>query len=417
MKKVKRIVSTVLAGLTLLSAVPAVSATEVKVSKPKVTVSNTSKGIKISWKKAKNAKKYVVMRKLSTAKKYNAVKTSNSSKAGSYVDKSAKAGKKYKYTVKAVNGSKSATSSAKTIVRLKAPKLKDYTEKEGYVYFKWDKVSGAKKYEVYYALVKNGKTGKYKLAEKSSYRSYYEFKYENAVIKYKVRAINGKSKSEFSKVLKKDFIDAPDFYVTLASDYSCVELSWDEIDNVDGYRIYRSTQKGKRGELWKDLKNEDCTADDTYGNLFGDDYVSFIEKDTEVEEGVTYYYTIVAYDGKRESFESSDSAKYQSAACVLKVGETNTEIADEYKLIQDMMEEMGYTYSFESEDESILKVDEKFNLIGISEGKTNLICKMTIEEDGMSVKQEIKVPVKVLPADNAETPETPAIQPTEGAIV
>ena len=54
--------------------------------KTTVSVSNTSSGVNVSWKKVSGAKSYKVYRKASGAKKYSVVKKTNS-KTVKYLDK------------------------------------------------------------------------------------------------------------------------------------------------------------------------------------------------------------------------------------------------------------------------------------------------------------------------------------------
>ena len=123
-------------------AVGSISVSAASVKKPtKVKAVNVTKGIKITWKKVKGAKKYRVYRgkkKLTTTKKTK------------YTDKKAKAGKTYKYTVKAVKGKKvSKKSKAYKVVRLTKPKMTAVTSAMEGASVQWKKVKGAKKYMVY----------------------------------------------------------------------------------------------------------------------------------------------------------------------------------------------------------------------------------------------------------------------------
>lgn len=73
-------------------------------------VATSSSAIKITWKKAKNAKKYQVYRATSKNGKYKKVKTL---KKRTFVNKGLKSGKKYFYKVRAINGKKKGKFSAK----------------------------------------------------------------------------------------------------------------------------------------------------------------------------------------------------------------------------------------------------------------------------------------------------------------
>ncbi len=117
---------------------------------PKVTVSNLSSGVKVSWNKITGAKGYYVYRKASGAKSYTKIATIKSGSTLSYTDKTAKAGTKYYYTVKAYNGSTvSSTKSSDIIKRLTMPALKSVASDKSGITFKWSKVTGAEGYIVY----------------------------------------------------------------------------------------------------------------------------------------------------------------------------------------------------------------------------------------------------------------------------
>ena len=112
-----------LSSLIIISIISAGTTAFAKesVSAAKIKLANTSKGVQITWNKAKGAKRYELLRKASGAKKYSVLKSLNA-KAKSFIDKKVKAGKKYSYALKAINGGASASSESKSIMRLTAPK-------------------------------------------------------------------------------------------------------------------------------------------------------------------------------------------------------------------------------------------------------------------------------------------------------
>lgn len=143
MKKTTKIVSAAMATLMAAStlAVGSISVSAASLKKPtKVKAVNVTKGIKITWKKVKGAKKYQVFRgkkKIKTVSK----KT--------YTDKKAKAGKTYKYYVKALKGKKkSKKSKAAKVVRLTKPTVSSVKNIKSGSAVSWKKVKGAKKYYV-----------------------------------------------------------------------------------------------------------------------------------------------------------------------------------------------------------------------------------------------------------------------------
>jgi len=164
----------------------------------KVTITSVKSvdynAVKVTWKKAKNAKKYEVYRATSKNGSYKKVKTTT---ARSYTNTKLVTGKKYYYKVRAVNGKKKGSFSTK---KYAVPKLKKTTGVKVVAGSKsikvsWSKVSGAKGYQVYRAVGKDGSYKKVKTTTGISYtdsnvkagKNYY----------YKVRAyrvVNGNNR-------------------------------------------------------------------------------------------------------------------------------------------------------------------------------------------------------------------------------
>ena len=128
-KKCKRAAALLMAMIftmvTVFSAVsmPAYAAakTPAKVAGVKATATSAS-SIKITWKKAKNAKKYQVYRATSKKGKYKKVKTTTKE---SFINKHLKSGKKYYYKVRAINGKKKGKFSKKVYAVTKKASLSD----------------------------------------------------------------------------------------------------------------------------------------------------------------------------------------------------------------------------------------------------------------------------------------------------
>ena len=162
---------------------------------PKVTVSNLSSGVKVSWGKISGAKGYYVYRKTSSGT-YTKIATIKSGTTVSYTDKTAKAGTKYYYTVKAYNGSYvSSTKSSDIIKRIAMPTLKSAVSGKSGITFKWGTVTGAEGYIVYR---KTGSGSWVKLATvkggtKSSYLD--KSAKKGTTYTYTVRAYSGASQS------------------------------------------------------------------------------------------------------------------------------------------------------------------------------------------------------------------------------
>jgi fibronectin type 3 domain-containing protein len=75
-----------------------------RLTQPVVTLSNVTKGVKISWKKITGATGYIVYRKTASGS-WSRIKTITSASTLSYTDTTGKNGTTYYYTVKAYSGS------------------------------------------------------------------------------------------------------------------------------------------------------------------------------------------------------------------------------------------------------------------------------------------------------------------------
>ena len=255
--------------------------------KTTVSVSNTSNGVNVSWKKVTGAKSYKVYRKAPGAKKYSAVKSTNN-KTVKYLDKKVSVGKTYSYQVVAINGKIKTTSKAKSIKRLLAPKnLKlqayvkntdctinannvediigsdgDYDklyENVSGIKLTWTKSKGATKYDIY------SKFNNYKYYDKvaSTKNTSYidEQTYDAGTYYYKIVARNGSSSSAYS--VTKKIVYVPNSIITAASVSGGMKVQWMTADGCDGYKLYRSPN-GKTGTyslVSKIAKNKDSYQD------------------------------------------------------------------------------------------------------------------------------------------------------------
>ncbi len=137
-----------------------VSGTNAGISKPKlISIANSKSGVVLKWKKVSKAKGYYIYRKKEGGS-YKKIKKITSGKTVKYTDKSMAAGKKYVYTVKAYNGSKTSSCDKKglTIRRLTNPSMLSASGTRSGIKVKWKKVKSAVTYDIY----RKKKGGKYK---------------------------------------------------------------------------------------------------------------------------------------------------------------------------------------------------------------------------------------------------------------
>ena len=162
-------------------------------------VSNTSSGIKVSWKKVSGASGYIVYRKAKGGKWKQIGKTSKLY----YVDKKAKSGTSYSYAVCAYSGSSKSyyDTDGLSLRRLVAPKISVANKKTG-ILINWKKVTGASGYYVY------RKEGSGKWKKITTLKSNAKIKYldkktkKKKTYQYRVTTYYGKSVSANSNTKK-----------------------------------------------------------------------------------------------------------------------------------------------------------------------------------------------------------------------
>ena len=167
-------------------------------STPKVTsLSNIDSGITVKWGKTAGATGYYVYRK--TTGGWTKVATIKGAGTLSHIDKTAKAGVTYKYTVKAYYGSYTSSNKASSdFRRLTTPTLQSVTSSKSGITFTWGKVAGATGYNVYR---KTGNGGWQKIAtvKGTSTVKYLDKTAKKGVTyKYTVRAYYGTSTSYYN---------------------------------------------------------------------------------------------------------------------------------------------------------------------------------------------------------------------------
>ena len=231
------------AAENLNSAVSAAKMIHATLAKPAVTFEIDPVDGKpvISWEAVEGAVEYTVYRSTKSTKSYKAVATTEEL---DYTDASAAVGKGYYYKVIAVGeASKSAYSAYGKLIARCAQTVIDVTagETSGKPVITWEKVTGAKKYEVYRS---DAEDGTYKKVKTTTSRTYTD---TAAVVGttyfYKVRALGSKSayNGEYSESQSCLTVCAqPAVTLKTAADTGKPVLSWKAISGATGYEILRS---------------------------------------------------------------------------------------------------------------------------------------------------------------------------------
>ena len=270
---------------------------------PKTTISNTSSGIKIKWNKVDTATSYIVYRAQYTDGKWSSWEKLTTAKkdSTSYTDKKAKAGVKYKYKVKAVNGKiKSSTKSTESLVCLKTTTIKASPKTNG-IKLSWSKVTGAKQYKLYRSELQNGKWSSWATLTKvdASATSFVDETVKPGVVyKYSIKAVNGSSYGSRTSTSKIMFIESPT--TTIANGKSGVTVKWSQVEGAEQYIIYRSEVKNGKWTSFKKVKTAKSTSQ------------SWTDK--KAVSGTKYKYMVKAQKGEYKScYKVSNKLVYTKA--------------------------------------------------------------------------------------------------------
>lgn len=274
-----------------------------KVVAPDVKISNepSSGKIQLSWASAPNADTYQIFRSTSKSGTYTHLQTVT---ASPYIDTTAVAGTTYYYQVKSV-GTEGIIGEANSAIVYRACDLPRPVVKAvnvastGKIKLSWQKIDGAKGYEIYRATSKNGTYQKLSTITRTSVtntkvtvgKTYY----------YKVKALSNvksSANSAYSEiVLRTCDLPRPVVKAVNVASTGKIKLRWNAIEGAKGYEIYRATSKNG---TYKKLSTVTGTS----------------VTNTKATAGKTYYYKVRAISKLKNAANSADSA-YVSRTCDL----------------------------------------------------------------------------------------------------
>ena len=213
---------------------------------PAIKLSNTAKGVKVSWDKVTGAKYYRAYRQESGKDWQPLGITENTSWTNTKVE----SGKKYSYTARVCDkdGNVLSAYKGKSITYIAAPKISKIAfSKAGHV-IKWKKSAGAVKYRVFLQsgknLIKLGDTTK----------TSFTYKYAKVGVKYTyaVRCISKDAKSYTSALgATKSFksLKAPTG-IKLEKYGSSIQIDWNRRGGTQKYRIYYRYKSSAGTSSW-----------------------------------------------------------------------------------------------------------------------------------------------------------------------
>ena len=208
--------------------------------KPTGTVNETGKAV-LTWNAVEDALNYEIYRSTSSSKSYKLIATVP---ALTYTDTDIYGGKTYYYKVVAVGTNTKSAQSAyvKLTGKCDIPVLTVKPGTSGKPQLTWNKISGAKKYEIWRSV--DGAA--FKKLTTTTKTSYTDTKATGSLCEYRVKALG--SKSSYNGNFSADqgcyvALSAPSVTVTLNASRK-PSLTWKSVTGAVGYAIYRSEGGG-----------------------------------------------------------------------------------------------------------------------------------------------------------------------------
>jgi len=244
------------------------------------SIQNAVEAVYVKWSKVTGATAYQVYRKTANTgwAKVATVKETN------YRDtKASESSTTYYYSVKAVSGDRVSSMRAGLAIRyLDAPTIDSIVKTADGNKITWGVVKGATQYQVYrktantgWAKIATAKAPSYTDAGAKSATKYY----------YSIKAVNGNSTSSMRSGIAFSYIDVPQISGAQNA-VDAVYIKWNKVAGATEYQLRRKTENSD----WEVI-----------ATLKGTNY-----RDTKVENGVTYYYSINAAGGNITSSDSQN---------------------------------------------------------------------------------------------------------------
>ena len=257
----------------------------------KPVAKNAAAGITASWSKVPGATGYIVYRRQKTASGWSAWKKLATTKALTYTDKTAAAGKDYIYGAVAYSGSYKAVCAAGDAVRrLVVASVKTTTE-GNYLKTTWGKASGATSYIVYRSQLSGKTWSSWSKVATTTKNTFTDKKVKSGVTyKYRVFACDSASKSAYAEGSSVKLLTTPK--VTVKAYTKSIVAKWGKVTGATGYTVYRRQKTASGWSAWKKLANTKALS----------------YTDQKAKNGVQYQYTVVAYSGSAKSNMAASAA-------------------------------------------------------------------------------------------------------------
>ena len=251
------------------------------------TISNVNNTVRVMWGAVSGAEHYLVYRQENGSAEWQLLDKTASAKLY-YDDTSVESGKTYKYAIGVENGNVSTEIgfNSKSHKFLGAPVVTESKNIVEGIKLAWGKVNGAVSYEIYR---KNNANESWVLIDTTTSTSYVDQNIqEGSTYIYSLKTVASDMTSSFNTAVTVSRINAPEI-LSVESDTDGVNISWKQVKNADGYKIYR---KLRGSNIWENAGSVSSVA-----STF---------KDTNLKSGY-YTYSVTATLNKSESLMSAES--------------------------------------------------------------------------------------------------------------
>ena len=264
----------------------------------------SSTSIVLSWDKVSDANGYEIFRATSENGKYIKVKTITNNDTITNTSTGLQDGTSYYYKIKAykeTDGKKEyiKQASLKAVTNPAKPiNLKAVNSTKNSIQISWDKVDRATGYEVFRSTSENSNYVRVKtITDNNTTQIISPNLKEDTTYYYRVKAyieIDGQKIYSSSATLKAATLKPINIteLKMVANSTNSIRISWKQVDDVDGYEVFRATDKNGKYTKIKTITNN-TTVSIASPNL---------------QKGTTYYYKVRAYkiiDGIKQYSEFS----------------------------------------------------------------------------------------------------------------
>lgn len=255
--------------------------------------------VKITWKAIKGAEGYNIYRRAPGESDFTCIAEKVTSTT--YYDTTVENNVKYRYAVRAVNGSAISRYASVYIIALDRPVMESVEVTENGVALNWVAVEGADTYYIHRKSI----GGKWEIIGSYSLNAFVDASEEakTTPFSYTVSAEADGYKSDYYTVGMNNFVEVTDitaeFNPATDTELPYIMVNWTLSDDVEGYELFKSV-------------GDDKVSLGVFDTAMGITQY----KDQDIAIGTEYTYTIKAVKAGKVSTEKSASAKFPHAPLV-----------------------------------------------------------------------------------------------------